>query len=185
MFLIKAFCRVRLQITCNPRLMFLITATWRARLQIPCKTEYRIHVIPGEREAGQERLAWGVVHCAPGGFLTSFFLDRTKKQVDFLWIFRTQWIWRNGGSGHSWSKTRWKRPFLQHLEMWSCPVLLTHIFTWTGPWNTLLVHKMCIQKSVKKKWKRLLVSWIMCWTHFWKCNFKINVDLQETFTYTG
>ena len=48
-----------------------------------------------------------------------------------------------------------------------------------------LVHKMCIRKSVKKKWKRLLVSWIMCWTHFWKCNFKIKVDLQETFTYLG
>merc|ERR1712013_863058 len=27
--------------------------------------------------------------------------------------------------------TRWKRPFLQHFEMWSWPVLLTHIFTWT------------------------------------------------------
>ena len=46
-----------------------------------------------------------------------------------------------------------------------------------------LVHKMCKRKSVKKKWKRLLVSWIMCWTHFWKCNFKIKVDLRETFTY--
>ena len=158
MFLIKAIWRVRLQITCNHMLMFLITATWRARLQIPCNTEYRIHVIPGKREAGQERLAWGVVHCAPGGLLTIFFWDRTKKQVDFLWIFRTQWIWRNGGSGHSWSKTRWKRPFLQHLEMWSCPVLLTHIFTWTGPWNTLLVHKMCIiDKTVNLNTVSILV----------------------------